>query len=52
MNQNNSSVINVNNLSSKAPVVRCDFDIENFPFLDGVVPYYVYVLGLLESAIM
>ena len=29
-----------------------DFDIENFPFLDGVVPYYVYVLGLLESAIM
>ena len=24
MNQNNSSVINVNNLSSKAPVVRCE----------------------------
>ena len=35
-----------------------DFDIVNFPFLDGDVPrrasygVYIYLLGLLESAIM
>ena len=31
MNQNNSSVINVNNLSSKAPVVRCVSDLVGNP---------------------
>ena len=30
MNQTNSSVINVNNLSSKAPVVRCVYCDENY----------------------
>ena len=38
MNQNNSSVINVNNLSSKAPVVRCVTQGHNKVLSVGIEP--------------
>ena len=45
MNQNDSSVINVNNLSSKAPVVRCVYAINLIKFSKKIFSH-TYLINL------